>query len=220
MLILYYSPLSPNARRVWVSLLEKGLAFDLKPLSLKGDQRQPEFIAINPFQQIPVLVDNGFTIVESFAILDYLEARYPEPSFLPTDPQSLAIVRMVEQLTDNKLLYTLGTLIAPDIASPAYDRALEIVNRTLAFWEKCLTGNCYFGGDRLSLGDIVAGTTLPLFLRLGIRLDPYPQLATWIAQLQSRSSWKQTELSEESWREFKRRIRVLIMMQNKRKIGN
>lgn len=220
MLVLYYSPLSPNARRVWVSLLEKGLTFDLKPLSLKGDQRQPDFIAINPFQQIPVLVDNGFRIVESLAILDYLEARYPEPSFVPIDPQSLAIVRMVEQLTDNKLLYTLGTLIAPDIASPAYHHAIEIVNRTLAFWEKCLADNPYFGGDRLSLGDIVAGTTLPLFLRLGISLDPYPRLETWIAQLQSRSSWKETELSEESWREFKRRIRVLIMMQNKRRIGN
>ena len=61
---------------------------------------------------------------------------------------------------------------------------------------------------------------LPLFLRLGISLDPYPRLETWIAQLQSRSSWKETELSEESWREFKRRIRVLIMMQNKRRIGN
>ena len=211
MLTLYYSPLSPNARRVWVCLLEKGLEFDLKPLTLKGDQRQPEFTNLNPFQQIPVLMEDGFRVIESLAILDYLEARYPHPSFLPEDPQRLAIVRMVEQLTDQKLLYTLGTLIGSDYQSPQYDRAQKMVAKTLQFWEESLGENLYFGGDRLSLADIVAGTTLPLFLRLELSLAPYPHLARWIAHLEQRSSWQQTDLTPEAWREFKRRIRVLML---------
>ena len=212
MLTLYYSPLSPNARRVWVALLEKQLDFTLEPLTLKGDQRQPEFIALNPFQQIPVLLDDRFRVVESLAILDYLEARYPQPSFLPTDPQRLAVTRMVANLTDNKLLYRIGSLITDPLDSRSYQRSLEIVSRTLSFWQELLNADPYFGGDRLSLGDIVAGTTFPLFLRLGIDLSPYPALLQWIDRLQARSAWQQTALSDAAWREFKRRICVLVRM--------
>jgi len=214
MLTLYYSPLSPNARRVWVCLLEKQLDFQLKPLILKGDQRQPEFIALNPFQQIPVLVEDGFRVVESLAILDYLEARYPHPCFLPTDPHRLAIVRMVEQLTDQKLLYTLGSLISTPSSAEVHQRSLAIVTRTLTFWDQLLGTDPYFGGPVLSLGDIVAGTTLPLFVRLGIDLTP--ALQQWHDRLQQRSAWQQTELSDAAWREFKRRISVLMLMAKRR----
>jgi len=217
MLTLYYSPLSPNARRVWVCLLEKKLEFQLHPLTLKGDQRQPEFMTLNPFQQIPVLVENEFRIVESLAILDYLEARYPQPPFLPTNPQRLAIVRMVEQLTDQKLLYTLGTLISTLPTTESHQRSLAIVTRTLTFWEQLLGNDRYFGGTILSLGDIVAGTTLPLFVRLGIDLKPYLSLRQWNDRLQQRSAWQQTELSDSDWREFKRRISVLMLMSARRK---
>jgi glutathione S-transferase len=216
MLTLYYSPLSPNARRVWVFLLEKHLDFQLKPLTLKGDQRQSEFINLNPFQQIPVLVEDGFRVVESLAILDYLEARYPHPCFLPTDPQRLAIVRMVEQLTDQKLLYTLGSLISTPPTAEVHQRSLTIVTRTLTFWEQLLGTDPYFGGTSLSLGDIVAGTTLPLFVRLGIDLSPYPALHQWHDRLQQRSAWQQTELNEAAWRDFKRRISVLMLMSKRR----
>ena len=80
MLKLYHDPISPNSRRVWVALLEKELEFELVPINLNGDQLQPEFLALNPFHHIPVLVDNGFRVLESLAILDYLEAKYPTPA--------------------------------------------------------------------------------------------------------------------------------------------
>lgn len=89
MLKLYHNPISPNSRRVWVALLEKELEFELVPLALDGEQFQPEFLALNPFHHIPVLVDNGIMVVESLAILDYLEAQYPTPALLPTDAKTL-----------------------------------------------------------------------------------------------------------------------------------
>jgi glutathione S-transferase len=55
----------------------------------KGEQFQPEFVAINPFQKVPALVDDGLNIVESLAILDYLEAKYPTPAMLPAQAQDL-----------------------------------------------------------------------------------------------------------------------------------
>lgn len=87
MLTSYHTPLSINSRRVWVALLEKNLPFEETVMGLGGDQLQPEFLSLNPFHHIPVLVDDGFTVIESFAILDYLEAKYPAHSLLPTTPE-------------------------------------------------------------------------------------------------------------------------------------
>ncbi|WP_229639286.1 glutathione S-transferase family protein [Waterburya agarophytonicola] len=101
MLKFYYSRLSINARRVWVTLLEKNLEFESIILKLNGDQFQPDFLALNPFHHIPVLVDGDFKVFESLAILDYLEAKYPSPSFMPTSPEDIATVRMQELITIN-----------------------------------------------------------------------------------------------------------------------
>ncbi|PHM06001.1 glutathione S-transferase family protein, partial [Nostoc sp. 'Peltigera malacea cyanobiont' DB3992] len=56
MLTLYHQPFSPNSRRVWITLLEKGLEFELVEIKLDGEQFKPEFLAISPFHHIPVLV--------------------------------------------------------------------------------------------------------------------------------------------------------------------
>ncbi len=80
MLKLYYTPISMNSRRVWVALLEKQIPFEPLALNLDGDQFKPDFLAINPFHRIPVLVDEDLTLVESLAILDDREAEYPTPA--------------------------------------------------------------------------------------------------------------------------------------------
>ena len=72
MLKLYHKKLSLYSRPVWIALLEKQLSFQSVELALDGDQWQPEFLAINPFGRVPVLVDNDFAVFESLIILDYL----------------------------------------------------------------------------------------------------------------------------------------------------
>ncbi|UNU22396.1 hypothetical protein D0A34_21080 [Microcoleus vaginatus PCC 9802] len=56
------------------------MAFEPIALNLDGDQFKPDFLAINPFHRIPVLVDEDLTVVESLAILDDREAKYPTPA--------------------------------------------------------------------------------------------------------------------------------------------
>ncbi len=79
-----------------VTLLEKNLEFEPILMKLNGDQFQPEFLKLNPFHHIPVLVDDDFKVFESLAILDYLEAKYPEPSFMPNEAKDIAKVRTIE----------------------------------------------------------------------------------------------------------------------------
>ncbi|MEM7650253.1 MAG: glutathione S-transferase family protein, partial [Cyanobacteria bacterium P01_A01_bin.70] len=91
MLTFYYNPVSVNARRVWITLLEKQLDFDSVLVNLDGDQFSDDFTALNPLQRVPVLVDNGVRIVESLAILAYLDAQYPAPPLMPTAPEAIAL---------------------------------------------------------------------------------------------------------------------------------
>lgn len=72
-----FSKFSPSRE---VALLERQIAFEPIALNLDGDQFGPDFLAINLFHRIPVLVDEDLTVVESLAILDDREAEYPTPA--------------------------------------------------------------------------------------------------------------------------------------------
>jgi glutathione S-transferase len=215
MLKLYHVPISFNSRRVWVALLEKGLDFELVQMKLDGDQFQPDFLALNPFHHIPVLVDDDLPVFESLAILDYLEAKYPTPSLLPTEPQALAIVRMVEMVTVNELLPATRPLVQQsmgltEVDSAQLEQAQKQVATVLSTLEKWLGVGPYFSGDRLTLADIVAGTVVPILPTLGVSLNNYPALQEWIKRLRQRPSWQQTEATPEQIEAFKAKMRQLM----------
>lgn len=191
MLKLYHTPLSINSRRVWVALLEKALPFETVELDLGGDQFKPEFLQLNPFHHIPVLVDNGFSVIESFAILDYLEAKYPSPSLTPTNPQAIAAMRMVQMVTLNELVPAFNPLVKQMMgfgqdSEAVLKEAQKKAEVVLQFYVDQLGEADFFGGDQLSLADIVAGTFAPWFEPLGLPMAHYPTLQTWTARLMER----------------------------------
>ncbi|MUG97184.1 glutathione S-transferase family protein [Scytonema sp. UIC 10036] len=209
MLQFYYNPRSPMARRVWVTLLEKEIPFEPILLNLNGDQMQPEFLAINPFHHVPVIIDDGFRVIESLAIMDYLEAKYPTPAMLPKEAQALATVRAVQMVTNNELLPQIITMMYEDASSPKFIQAKEHVNKVFKFLTEILGENSYFGSDRLTLGDIVVGGAISLFVKSGISLKHYPKLNDWFERLMQREAWRQTELSQEEFEQFKRVLKIL-----------
>ena len=211
MLKLYHYAPSPNSRRVWVALLEKDLEFELVPIDLNGEQLQPEFLAMNPFHHVPVLVDNGFKVVESLAILDYLDAKYPTPALLPTNAEALATVRMVELITVNELIPALSLLNRQWVGlgendSQKLEQAKQQVATVLSVFEQLLGKQQYFGGEHLTLAEIVAGTALPSLPLLGISLSEHPQLSDWVERLSQRPAWAKTQLSLEEMEAVKSEI--------------
>ncbi|MDB5418236.1 MAG: maleylacetoacetate isomerase [Phenylobacterium sp.] len=80
--------------RVRIGLALKGVAYDYVALDLiKGDQREPEYRAVNPQGLTPALDIGGHVLTQSLAILEWLEETRPEPAILPTDPLGRATVR-------------------------------------------------------------------------------------------------------------------------------
>lgn len=202
MLKLYYTPVSVNSRRVWVALLEKQIAFEPIELNLDGDQFAPEFSAINPFHRIPVLIDGDLTVVESLAILDYIEAKYPTPALLPTEAKALGIVRMVEMVSLNELLpatfpLTRQLLGVPGDTTEKLEQSKQQTIAVLKFFEGLLADkNTFFAGEQFTLAEVVAGTLVPVLGMFGISFDEYPKLQAWCDRLMVRSSFEQTEVPQ------------------------
>jgi glutathione S-transferase len=103
-IILHTGSGSPFGWRVQLALEHKALPHELRILSFSaGDTRKPEFLALNPRHQVPVLVDGGFVLYESNAIVEYLEETYPgrgAPLF-PGDAKTRAIARRFILEVDN-----------------------------------------------------------------------------------------------------------------------
>ncbi len=215
MLKLYHNPLSTNSRRVWIALLEKDIPFELVPLKLNGDRFQPDFLAISPFHHVPVLADSDFHIIETLAILDYLETQYPAPALLPEDVKARAIVRMVEMVTVNELTPAMSPFVRQTFGGEGDPQQLEKsqqqVATVLRFFEDLLVDRTFFGkGDRITLADIVAGVSVPWLPSLGVSLDEYPNLNAWSERLNSRDSWQKTQASPELVEAFKAQMKELM----------
>jgi glutathione S-transferase len=217
MLKLYYARPSLYARPVWLALLEKQLTFELIPVNLGGEQFEPDFLALNPFGHIPILVDRDFQVIESLAILDYLEAKYPDSPLLPTDAIALARVRMVQQVALNELLPAVVKLIIQDQNSADTEYAQLRAINTLGFLEQMLGDRPYFAGEQLTLAEVVAGPLVCMMPKLENCLTDYPQLNAWSDRLLSRPAWQQIQLSPEEWSSFKRQVRVMPKIWQRRR---
>ena len=208
MLKFYYHPLSPLARRVWIALLEKKLSFESIIVNLKdGEQFQPDFLKLNPFHHVPVIVDDGFRVIESLAILDYLEIKYPEISLLPNDGETLAKVRMVQMVTCSELSSQILPLILDSEDALKIAKAKRNIKRILGFFSEMLGDNNYFGRKQFTVGDIVAGNAVVLINKLGFDVSDFPNIDAWNQRLQSREVWQNTQPNQEQLKGWVKFIR-------------
>jgi glutathione S-transferase len=196
MLKFYYAPISANARRVWITLLEKQIPFEPIIVDLDGEQFQSEFTAINPLQRVPAIVDNELRVFESLAILDYLEAKYPVPELMPKELDKLAIARTISMVSLTELqpaaLTLTKQLLGVEIDPTSVEKARQRANVILQFFEDTIADCPYLTGNTFTIADIVAGTLVPSASMFGISLDPYPRLTAWIDRLSERESFRQT----------------------------
>jgi glutathione S-transferase len=100
----YYGSGSGPAWRVWLTLEYKQLPYELKLMSFSaGDLKTPQYRALNPRGKVPLIVDDGFALWESNAIVEYLEEQYPAtPRLFPGATRQRSIVRRwVSEIDDN-----------------------------------------------------------------------------------------------------------------------
>jgi glutathione S-transferase len=194
----HYHPFSVFARRVHVTLLEKEIPHEKVLIDLPArEQRQPAYLAMNPYGRVPVIDEEGFVLYESAAIMMYLEQTRPGHPLAPDTLQGKALVDMHLRLCDLQLAPHARTIIFPKRFLPperwnpeAIDQARQEVEAHLAVVAGALQGHDYLVGDRFSLADIAY---LPFlhFLPL-MEVTAPPAVAAWTQRLLSRPSAQAT----------------------------
>src|SRR5688500_7191102 len=102
----WYGSGSPFAWRVWLALEHKQAKYEQKVISFaEREHLKPEFIARNPRHKVPVILEDGFAIYESAAIVEYLEERFPEgPALFPGDVRARAQIRRMIREVDSYVI--------------------------------------------------------------------------------------------------------------------
>jgi glutathione S-transferase len=204
-LTFYYGSGSPYAWRVWLGLERKDIAYELKTMSFSaGDLRKPEYLAINPRGKVPVVVDDGFALYESVAILEYLDEQYPRAKLFPGDVRQRALVRRMVQEADQYYALSMETLVdevlftAPDKwDTERISEGRRGVAQELMLWETLMQGD-YLAGA-LSAADFTLYPLIALSLRMEKRKPDLelrgaigPKITAWMKRIESLPYFQKT----------------------------
>lgn len=196
-------PRAPNPRRVRIFLAEKGIKVPFEQVDLaKMEHRSPEFTAMNPLQQVPVLVlDDGTTITESVAICRYFEELHPEPPLFGEDTMSRVMVEMWQRRMEIGLFFPIGAVFRhshpamAELEKPQVKEWAEInrprVLKMLSFLDQELGQRRYIAGDKFTIADITALVAIDFMKPAKIeRPAELKNIARWYEEVSSRPSAK------------------------------
>lgn len=178
---------SPYAMSVFVTLREKGLAFDTIPVDLDAAQNQAaDYTRLSLTQRVPTLVEGDFALSESSAITEYLDQVYPHTPVYPTDPKQRAKARQVQAWLRSDLLpirQERSTLVVfcgqkmPPLSPVAEAAAAKLIAAAQAL----LAGNPDYLFGQWSIADVDLAVMLK---RLILNGDPMPAELVAYAQRQ------------------------------------
>lgn len=188
---LYTAP-TPNGWKASIALAELGLDYELHPIDLmKGEQKRPEYVRLNPNGRIPTLVDTeggDFAIFESGAILMYLAEETGR--LLPTDRRGRS--RVVQWL-----MFQMGGVgpmmgqanvfyrYAPEKIDFAIKRYQNETRRLLEVLDRQLADQEYLAGD-YSTADIANWSWAHTYRWSGVTIDGLDHLHRWLRQVGER----------------------------------
>jgi glutathione S-transferase len=198
---LYNHPVAPNPRRVRIFAAEKDIKLELEDIDLLGGQnRTPEFLAINSSSAVPVLrLDDGSYLPESVAICRYLEGLRPEPNMFGRDLREQVEIEMWTRRMELELSAAIGAVVRhtaeifrgvlPQFTD--YGNAQRpLVQQRLERMDRELQDREFIAGSRFTIADIVALVAIDIGAALGnIKPDPaLKNLARWHRSVSSRPS--------------------------------
>jgi glutathione S-transferase len=197
---LYTSRQALSPRRVALYLAEKKLSVPTVEVDVAGGaNRAPDFLAKNPSGRVPVLeLDDGRTLTESDAIIEYLEELHPEPALIGRDAWQRARTREAERVVELGLLVPLYTIFkhthesfagkleqAPAVAASQRAQFYEFA----AVLDRWLGERRYVAGDDLTLADLTLLMAVDICGFMGCAIDAatLPNLSRWSERMHARA---------------------------------
>ncbi len=199
---LYWFQVAPNPTKVRLYIAEKiagGAAIEVEGVVVKlskGEQRSPAHRARNPFESLPVLeLDDGSTIVESLAIIDYLEDMVPLPPMWGLEPRERARAREMERVVEQRLLNPLIAYVHATNSPTGQPPNAQVAQWAASAWPAALwyldqrlaDGRAYLLGETVSVADCTLAAALQFarFAKVPL-LEGLDALAHWDAVYRER----------------------------------
>lgn len=185
---LYRHPLSGHCHRVELFLSLLALPVELHEVDLlKGAQKAPAFLALNPFGQVPVIDDAGNVLSDSNAILVYLATKYGDDSWLPRDALGAAQVQRWLSVAAGPIASGPGAARLINLFRLPEDAVGPIARADALFTviERELTLRPYLVGERPTLADVAGYAYIAHAPEGGVSLADYPALRTWLARIEA-----------------------------------
>ncbi|ANQ27888.1 glutathione S-transferase [Vibrio natriegens] len=196
---LYWHPMSGHAHRAHMLLSILELDFELITVDLPtGEHQRPEFLALNPFGQIPVLVDGEIVISDSNAILVYLATVYDrEQIWLPESPLVRAHIEQFLSLAAHRLAGSIAKLRAANLFNRSIDSAplTQEAHKLLKQLQTYQNGRQWLVGTKPTIADLALYSYIKLAPEGGISLADYPVLEAWLKRVEGLSGFVPMQLS-------------------------
>lgn len=187
MIALYDIDNSGNCHKARLMLSLLGIAHRLKPVDYRGGAlRTPEFLALNPLGEVPVLVDGDLVLRDSQAICVYLARRYGKGAYLPEAPAPLGRVMQWLSFAANELAHSTsrarGIVAGRRKGDLAAHQALG--HRALAIMDAHLAGRDWLETAAPTVADVVCYPYTKLAPEGGVALDAYGNVAAWHSRIE------------------------------------
>jgi glutathione S-transferase len=199
---LYYHPISSNARRVLLAAHDLGIQLELVEINLVSEADRRRLGEVNPNGKIPVLVDDGFVLWESCAIMQYLADGKPGQTVYPHGPLARADVNRwmfwacqhfapaIGVITWQNVWKKVVTGEGADVNELA--RGAADLARAAAVLDRHMANRAWLVGDGVTLADYAVAAPLMYRERARLPLDEYPHLMAWFARVQELPAWRHT----------------------------
>lgn len=185
---LYRHPLSGHSHRVQLLLSLLGLPTELIDVDLRaGAHKQPQFLALNAFAQVPVIDDGGTIVADANAILVYLARKYGGETWLPGDPVGAAAVQRWLSVAAGQIAFGPAAARLITVFGARFDAA-DVIGRAHALLKVMdgeLRERSFLAGDRPSIADIACYTYIAHAPEGNVSLAEYAQVRAWLARIEA-----------------------------------
>lgn len=202
-LTLHGNPMSTCTKRVAATLHEKNVPFKFSKIDFaKGEHKAPEFLAKQPFGQVPYLDDDGYIIYESRAIARYIAEKYADQgtSLIPKDLKAKGIFEQAASVEQSNFDVYASAAVFENVFKPmfgltpnkdTFDSLIANLEKRLDVYDQILAKQKYVAGDEFTLADlfhIPYGVLLPAAGSNAI--EARPNVARWFKDITDRPSWQ------------------------------
>jgi glutathione S-transferase len=201
---LYYHPMSSNARCARLAAVALGAKPELVLVDLqKGDNRKPDYLALNPNGKIPTLVDGDTVLWESIAIAMYLAEKTPGQTLYPTDATKRAHVNKWLFWKASHWGHAMGTLVWENMLKGMFGMggpneyavtgAMQQAGALCGVLDATLAKSRFVCGDSVTLADFAIASPLMYTAPAKLPIESHANLMRWFKDIQATEAWKATE---------------------------